>query len=108
LIILADVAEVALKTVIDAFGMYAIEASLLGNLTTVFNPEVVVNLDDVTITKIASESAESIVEREELEKQLSTLEYSLKTFQRMEIRQVSGMLLFSFLIPRGAIAMALD
>ena len=82
-----------MKTVIDAFGMYAIEASLLGNLTNVFNPEVVINLDDVTITKIASESAESIVEREDLEEQLSTLEHSLKTIQRIEIRQVSGMLL---------------
>lgn len=77
--------------------MYAIESSLLGNLPTVFSPEVVINLDDVTITKIASESAESIVEREGLEKQLSVLEHSLKTIQRIGIRQVSGMLPFSFL-----------
>jgi hypothetical protein len=84
-----------LKTVIDAFGMYAVEASLLGSLPTIFDPEVVVSLDDAMITKVASESAKSIIEREDLETQLLTLEHSLKTLQRMKIGQVSGMLVLS-------------
>jgi hypothetical protein len=94
------VAEVALKTVIDAFGAYAMEESLLRSLTTIFNPEVVVSLDDATITKVASESAKSISERRDLEQQLSTLEHSLKTLQRMKIGQVPGMLVCSSLIPQ--------
>ena len=79
---------------IDSFGMYAVEASLLRNLTSVFNPEAVVGLDDTTIKMIASESAESINERDDLERQLSTLGHSFKTLQRMKIRQGSGMLSF--------------
>jgi hypothetical protein len=75
--------------------MYAVEASLLGSLPTIFDPEVVVSLDDAMITKVASESAKSIIEREDLETHLLTLEHSLKTLQRMKIGQVSGMLVLS-------------
>lgn len=92
--LLADMAQVALKTVIDTFGMYAVEASLLGHLAIVFNPEMVHGLDDATITKIASESVDSIANREGLEKQLSTLKdclETLQTLQRAKIRRISGM-----------------
>ncbi|KAK5046367.1 hypothetical protein LTR84_008168 [Exophiala bonariae] len=84
--------KVALKTVIDAFGMYAVEGALLGNLPTVFNPDVVGDLDEEMITKVASESSESIAEREDLEKQLSTLEKSLKALQQIKIRQIPDVL----------------
>ncbi|KAJ9607880.1 hypothetical protein H2200_007959 [Cladophialophora chaetospira] len=80
--------KVALKTVIDAFGMYAIEATLLEKLFSVFEPEVVFDLDDETVSKVASESSESLRQREELESKLSTLQQSLKTLQRLKIPNV--------------------
>jgi hypothetical protein len=91
---LADKAQVALKTFIDDVGMYAVEGALLGNLPTIFNPEVVADLDEEMITKVASESPETIIEREDLEKQLSTLEKSLKALQQIKIRQIPGMLVW--------------
>lgn len=87
-------AQVALKTVIDSFGAYAVEASLLGNLETVFNPKEINSLDDETIAKIASESVDTIAERGGLEKQLSILKDSLQTLQtlqREKTRRVPGM-----------------
>ncbi|KEF54458.1 uncharacterized protein A1O9_09625 [Exophiala aquamarina CBS 119918] len=76
--------KVALKTVIDSFGAYAVEASLLGNLETVFNPKEINSLDDETIAKIASESVDTIAERGGLEKQLSILKDSLQTLQTLQ------------------------
>jgi hypothetical protein len=74
---------VALKTVIDTFGMYAIEAYLLAQLTDVFSPTVVLNLDDATISRIAAESDESVAEREDLTKKLKVLDSTMKTMQRL-------------------------
>jgi len=92
--LVADVKQVALKTVIDTFGMYAVEASLLSKVPSVFTHEVIRSLDDATIAKIASESDDTIANREEFEKQLSTLKDSLETLQSLQsakFRQYSGM-----------------
>lgn len=67
---------------IDAFGIYAVEACLLKSLRDIFRPEIVYGLDDVTLTKIAGESPESIAERGELDKKLKVLEGTLVTLQR--------------------------
>lgn len=91
---LADTAKVALKTIIDAFGMYAVEGALLRKLPTIFNFESVNALDEDMIAKVASESIESIVEREDLEKQLATLHQSLNALQQIKVRQVPGMSMF--------------
>jgi hypothetical protein len=80
-----------LKTVIDAFAMYAVEGVLFEKLPSIFNPDIVDKLDKDMITKVGSESSESIAEREDLEKQLSTLEKSLQALQQIKIRQIPGM-----------------
>ncbi|KIX04462.1 uncharacterized protein Z518_05330 [Rhinocladiella mackenziei CBS 650.93] len=80
--------EVALKAVIDAFGMYAMEVCLLDKLPHVFDPREVHGLEEKMIRKVAAESPESIIEREDAERKLSILEQSLKTLQRMKIPQV--------------------
>lgn len=76
--------QVALENVIDAFGMYAIDACLLNELPTVFNPKVVSCLKDDEVAKIAGESLETISIRENAEKKLSTLERSLTTLQSLK------------------------
>ncbi|KIW66260.1 hypothetical protein PV04_08459 [Phialophora macrospora] len=76
--------KVALKSVVDAFGMYAIEACLLEPLPKILMPENVMGLDDATITKIAGESAESLTERAELGKKLKVLQETTTTLQRLE------------------------
>ncbi len=75
---------------IDAFGMYAIEATLLEKVSSVFEPEIIFDLDEETIAKVAAESKDSILEREELERTLSTLQKSLKTLQRLKILSLPG------------------
>jgi hypothetical protein len=76
--------------VIDAFGMYAIEACLLEGLPNIFGPEIVIELDNDTITKIAGESSESIVEREDLVKKLKVLEETMITLRRLKTFPGSG------------------
>ncbi|KAK5193532.1 hypothetical protein LTR99_007084 [Exophiala xenobiotica] len=76
--------KVALKSIIDSFGMYAVEACLLEELPEIFRPEIVFELDDETITKIAGESAESIMEREDLQKKLKILEDTMLTLRRLK------------------------
>lgn len=64
--------------------MYAIEACLLEGLPGIFRPEIVLELDDATITKIAGESAESVAEREELQKKLKVLNETMTTLRRLK------------------------
>lgn len=63
--------------------MYAIESCLLTKLTDVFNPTVVLNLDDATISRVAAESDESVAEREDLTKKLKVLDSTMKTMQQL-------------------------
>jgi hypothetical protein len=56
------------------------------SLVNYVSPKEVISLNDATIIKVTLESTKSITEREGLEKQLETLEHSLKTLQRMKIR----------------------
>lgn len=64
--------------------MYAVEACLLEELPEIFRPEIVFNLDDETITKIAGESPDSIMEREDLQKKLKVLEDTMLTLRRLK------------------------
>jgi hypothetical protein len=82
--------KVALKSVIDAFGMYAVEACLLDGLADIFAPETVYTLDDETITKIAGESVDSTVEREDLQKKLKVLQETMVTLRRLKTFTTSG------------------
>ncbi|KAK4941259.1 hypothetical protein LTR10_018795 [Elasticomyces elasticus] len=76
--------KVALKSVIDAFGMYAVEACLLEGLPDIFTPEIVYQLDDETVTRIAGESADTVVEREDLQKKFKALDETMVTLRRLK------------------------
>ncbi|KIX99631.1 uncharacterized protein Z520_04265 [Fonsecaea multimorphosa CBS 102226] len=75
--------KVALKTIVDSFGVYAVEQCLLNELPDIFKPEIVFNLDDAMVTRIAGESPGSLAEREELNKKLKVLEDTMTTLRRM-------------------------
>ncbi|KIX94518.1 uncharacterized protein Z520_09904 [Fonsecaea multimorphosa CBS 102226] len=81
--------KVALKTVIDAFNMYAVEGVLLKELPEILASEVVDKLDDEAVWAVAAESAESVAERADLERKLSIFQRSLKTLQRLKIAKIS-------------------
>ena len=70
--------------------MYAIEACLLDQLAAVFRPEIVLELDETTIVKIAGESSESVAEREDLQKKLKVLEDTMLTLRRLKSFTGSG------------------
>lgn len=69
---------------IDAFGMYAVEACLLEGLPNIFQPETVLELDEETITKIAGESSETVAEREDLVKKRKVLEETMLVLRRLK------------------------
>ncbi len=81
-----------MKSVIDAFGVYAIEASLLPELPDVLSLAVVGELDDEAVTRLAAESTACARERGGLETKLSVLTQSLKTLQRLDIQRPPGAL----------------
>lgn len=70
--------------------MYAVEACLLDGLADIFTPETVYTLDDETITKIAGESVDSAVERDDLQKKLQVLEETMVTLRRLKTFTSSG------------------
>jgi hypothetical protein len=75
---------VALKSVVDAFSMYAVEACLLKQLPNVFPPRIAYDLEDATVTRIAGESEECTLEREDLVTKERVLEKSMITLRRLK------------------------
>lgn len=63
--------------------MYAIEACLLDHLVHIFNAETVLALDDATVTKIASESPEVVLERRNLRTKLVVLDETMVTLRQL-------------------------
>ncbi|KAI1464926.1 P-loop containing nucleoside triphosphate hydrolase protein [Daldinia caldariorum] len=75
--------KVALKQVVDDFSKLAIEACLISNLPGLFTPEVVFELTDDTIRRIAAESWETADERRFLTEKMSVLSSGMKELQRL-------------------------
>ena len=64
--------------------MYAVEACLLEGLPDIFTPEIVYQLDDETVTRIAGESPDTVVEREDLQKKFKVLDETMVTLRRLK------------------------
>jgi hypothetical protein len=79
-----------MKSVIDSFGVYAIEECLLKELPNLFKPQNIMALEDGLVTRIAGESEESLIEREDLMKKLKVLEKTMTTLRRMKGFKGSG------------------
>jgi hypothetical protein len=82
--------KVAMKSVIDSFGIYAVEECLLKELANLFTPQTVLQLDDSVVSNIAGESEESLAEREDLNRKLKVLEMTMTTLRRMKNFKRSG------------------
>jgi GTP-binding protein EngB required for normal cell division len=76
--------QVALKKVIDDFSVLAVEACLIQKLPTLFCPEDVLDIDDATVTALATEDEEAAAERAQCNEKLKVLEQGLKVLQGVQ------------------------
>lgn len=70
--------------------MYAMEAALLDKLPGIFSPKAVSELDEEMVSKLAAESEDTTLERQELQRKVVVLRKSLKTLQYLKVKMMSG------------------
>ncbi|KAI2471102.1 P-loop containing nucleoside triphosphate hydrolase protein [Annulohypoxylon bovei var. microspora] len=75
--------KVALKQAVDDFSTLAVEASLISKLPHLFTPEIVFDLSDDVVTKIAAESWETADERKFLTEKTEILSSGMSELQRL-------------------------
>ncbi|KAK4150063.1 hypothetical protein C8A00DRAFT_46461 [Chaetomidium leptoderma] len=75
--------KVALKTLVDAVSTLAIERCLLQKLPSILSPDIVCELSDEEVERVAAESAESVAEREQAAEKLAVLENAMAELQRL-------------------------
>ncbi|KAJ4307351.1 hypothetical protein N0V88_000735 [Collariella sp. IMI 366227] len=75
--------KVALKTVIDSVSTLAVERCLLQKLPGILNPEVVCELPDDIVSRIAAEGPESVAKREQATEKLAVLEEAMVELRRL-------------------------
>lgn len=79
-----------MKTLIDDFSVLAVEKCLVKRLPDLLSPNTVASLDDATVTKIASETEESILERSRTTSKLGILESALIMLRSLDRHKVAG------------------
>ena len=75
----------ALKTLVDAVSTLAIEKCLLQQLPSIFSPDIVCELTDDVIERIAAEGPDSVAERAQAAEKLAVLENALFELKRLGI-----------------------
>ncbi|KAJ4286023.1 hypothetical protein N0V88_008138 [Collariella sp. IMI 366227] len=78
--------KVALKTLVDDVSNLAIERSLLQKLPSILSPEIVCDLTDEKVQRIAAESTESAAERALATERLSVLESGMAELKRLKMQ----------------------
>ncbi|RYN74982.1 hypothetical protein AA0120_g12116 [Alternaria tenuissima] len=76
--------KVAQKKIIDDFSVLAVEARLIQELPSLFSPADIIDIDDVTVAKLASESEECSRERTRFSEKLKVLEHGHKALQGVQ------------------------
>jgi hypothetical protein len=70
--------------IIDDFSVLAVRARFIQELPSLFPPADVIDIDDVTIANLASESEESSRERTRCGEKLKVLEHGLEALQGVQ------------------------
>ncbi|SPQ20272.1 d2ff7535-15ba-4b15-bbe1-66474a22c4e8 [Thermothielavioides terrestris] len=78
--------KVALKTLIDSISTLAVERCLVQQLPGILSPEVVCDLADDEVQRIADESAESAAERAQATTKLEVLENAMAELKRLRMQ----------------------
>ena len=76
--------QVAMKFVVDDFGIHVIEECLLQKLPEIFTPSTVIGLADDIIKAVAAESEESQKERDSCTAKLEILNRALSILRRLD------------------------
>jgi riboflavin biosynthesis pyrimidine reductase len=82
-----------MHTFVDNVASLVIEHCLVDELTTVFNPTVVGEMEDHTLAKLAAESSETLTERTDLEERINILDQGLATCLQHSSEFPDGMIL---------------
>ncbi|KAH6856208.1 P-loop containing nucleoside triphosphate hydrolase protein [Chaetomium sp. MPI-CAGE-AT-0009] len=84
--------KVALKSLVDAVSTLAVERCLLQKLSAILSPEIVCELTDEGVQRIAGESPESVAERAQAAEKLAVLEDAMFELKRlgMHATQAAG------------------
>ncbi|KAK3352495.1 P-loop containing nucleoside triphosphate hydrolase protein [Lasiosphaeria hispida] len=82
--------KVALKRFIDDMAVEVIEAKLVSTLHTILEPVSIFKMSDDQVARIAGESEESRMRREQLTKQLDVLRKGLETCKRFVGLRIGG------------------
>ena len=79
-----------MKVVVDNVAVLGIEFSLLERLGGLLSSDVVMNLDDLVVQEIATEKADSRIERARALSKLQSLEAGLYTLRRLGRHKLEG------------------
>lgn len=77
-------AQVAIKSFVDDFAIYAVEQELLVKVQTVFTPTIIFTLPEDVIEDIAGETEDSKMERKGSTRKLATLKKTLDVLKRLD------------------------
>ena len=78
--------KVALKTVVNVVSTLAIERCLIQKLPSILSPEIVCDLTDEVVERIAAESSESATERAQATEKLTLLENAMAELKRLRMQ----------------------
>ena len=73
-----------MKKIVDDISVLAVEARLIQELPCLFSPADVINIDDATVTALASESEDTTTERTRCVEKLRILGDGLRDLQNIQ------------------------
>lgn len=82
-----------MKVFVDNFSVLAVEKCMLSDLPHILSPDIIMKLNDDTISAIAAESENSMVERQRATEKVKTLQEGLVTLNRLSRPRNAGKLI---------------